>query len=114
MHKFGLILFLWFVLNPPASAAVYKCMVNGKSVFQDMPCDGNGSQISVKPNGGVDKAALKKQMTDSGKKMRTIGDSISAARSKRPMDEAHIDSLIVQWEAEQKKFKDAQRALIGK
>jgi uncharacterized protein DUF4124 len=46
---FTLLAFLPF---PSAVAEMYKCTEDGKAVFQDTPCRGSGSAITVKPASG--------------------------------------------------------------
>ncbi len=42
----------WLVaalITHPAAAGMYKCVEDGKTVFQDRPCAGSGSAITVTP-----------------------------------------------------------------
>jgi uncharacterized protein (DUF305 family) len=48
------LVFAVFVLSANAGAAeVYKCVENGKTIFQGTPCAGTGNKVTVKPANGT-------------------------------------------------------------
>ena len=45
----NLLLVLLIVLAGSVQAGVYKCKVNGQTVYQQLPCDEGGEQMKVRP-----------------------------------------------------------------
>jgi hypothetical protein len=65
MKSFRHIAFLALGFAALSAHAQYKCQVDGKTVFQQMPCAGNGGQkLDVKPASGAAPAASEAGATD--------------------------------------------------
>ncbi len=59
-------LLILVVLSTPLNAKLYKCVINGKTAYQAIPCKGNGHEFSLKKDISKEqqKAAVKNLNSD--------------------------------------------------
>ena len=53
MIRAGVVWLAASLITFPAAAGMYKCVEDGKTIFQDRPCAGSGSAITVTPANSV-------------------------------------------------------------
>src|SRR6266550_1409715 len=90
-----------FLSSSPAAAEIYKCVEDGKTIYQDQPCRGAGAAITLTPAvSEVDVTATDRE--DSASRMKAQVNEMAQSRRKRDIA-YEIDGL-------ERSLRDYERA----
>jgi len=77
-----------------AQAQVYKCVEDGKTIFQGVPCRGAGAAIIVDPASGPATATAPTVTPDSVTRMKDDLKSMETSKRQREIDSATRDTYV--------------------